>query len=282
MIIDKTRFLTGITVALVIVLSFLYLPLNILTPLLSIVVSLSAWEFFKLRFSSEISLVISLVLFFSLIYLTTGGFSTAFKLTIISAGVLVWLILGILIMGFPHNKNILQNKYFWLISGFFIHIPFWTSVFLIANFEGNFLEPLGLGLSPESTLVFMISLSALMDTLAYFGGKSFGRRKFLSNISPNKTLEGFLIALLGTPILIMPILALFYQYDFIKLLIVVLLVSIFSVLGDATASLFKRIAGVKDSSNLLPGHGGVLDRIDSHLAAAPCFVILAYIMKGTL
>ena len=282
MIIDKTRFLTGITVALVIVLSFLYLPLNILTPLLSIVVSLSAWEFFKLRFSSEISLVISLVLFFSLIYLTTGGFSTAFKLTIISAGVLAWLILGILIMGFPHNKNILQNKYFWLISGFFIHIPFWTSVFLIANFEGNFLEPLGLGLSPESTLVFMISLSALMDTLAYFGGKSLGRRKFLSNISPNKTLEGFLIALLGTPILIMPILALFYQYDFIKLLIVVLLVSIFSVLGDATASLFKRIAGVKDSSNLLPGHGGVLDRIDSHLAAAPCFVILAYIMKGTL
>ena len=279
MIINKTRFLTGITVALVIVLSLLFLPLNILTPLLSIVVSLSAWEFFKLRFSSEISLVISLTLFFSLIYLSFG---TGFKLTIISAGLLMWLILGILIMGFPHNKNILQNKYFWLISGFFIHIPFWTSVFLIANFQGAFLEPLGLGLSPRSTLVFMISLSALMDTLAYFGGKSFGRRKFLSNISPNKTLEGFLIALLGTPILIMPILALFYEYDFIKLLIFVLLVSIFSVLGDATASLFKRIAGVKDSSNLLPGHGGVLDRIDSHLAAAPCFVILAYLMKGTL
>ena len=279
MIMNKTRFLTGITAALVIVLSLLFLPLNILTPLLSIVVSLSAWEFFKLRFSSEISLVISLVLFFSLIYLSFG---TGFKLTIISAGLLMWLILGILIMGFPHNKNILQNKYFWLISGFFIHIPFWTSVFLIANFQGAFLEPLGLGLSPRSTLVFMISLSALMDTLAYFGGKSFGRRKFLSNISPNKTLEGFLIALLGTPILIMPILALFYEYDFIKLLIFVLLVSIFSVLGDATASLFKRIAGVKDSSNLLPGHGGVLDRIDSHLAAAPCFVILAYLMKGTL
>ena len=279
MIMNKTRYLTGITAALVIVLSLLFLPLNILTLLLSIIVSLSAWEFFKLRFSSEISLVISLVLFFSLIYLSFG---TGFKLTIISAGLLMWLILGILIMGFPHNKNILQNKYFWLISGFFIHIPFWTSVFLIANFQGAFLEPLGLGLSPRSTLVFMISLSALMDTLAYFGGKSFGRRKFLSNISPNKTLEGFLIALLGTPILIMPILALFYEYDFIKLLIFVLLVSIFSVLGDATASLFKRIAGVKDSSNLLPGHGGVLDRIDSHLAAAPCFVILAYLIKGTL
>ena len=278
MIMDKTRFLSGITMAFVIVLSFLFLPLKILTPLISIVISLSAWEFFKLRFSSEISVVISLILFFSLIYLSFG---TGFKLTIISAGLLVWLIFGSLILGFPHNKNILQNKYFWLISGLFIHIPFWTSIFLIANFQGTFLEHLGLGLSPRSTLVFMISLSALMDTLAYFGGKSFGRKKFLSNISPNKTLEGFLIALLGTPLLVMPFLAFFYEYDFIRLLIFVLLVSIFAALGDATASLFKRVAGVKDSSNLLPGHGGILDRIDSHLAAAPCFVILAYLMKST-
>ena len=275
---DKTRFLSGITMAFVIVLSFLFLPLKILTPLISIVISLSAWEFFKLRFSSEISVVISLILFFSLIYLSFG---TGFKLTIISAGLLAWLIFGSLILGFPHNKNILQNKYFWLISGLFIHIPFWTSIFLIANFQGTFLEHLGLGLSPRSTLVFMISLSALMDTLAYFGGKSFGRKKFLSNISPNKTMEGFLIALLGTPLLVMPFLAFFYEYDFIRLLIFVLLVSIFAALGDATASLFKRVAGVKDSSNLLPGHGGILDRIDSHLAAAPCFVILAYLMKST-
>ena len=275
---DKTRFLSGITMAFVIVLSFLFLPLKILTPLISIVISLSAWEFFKLRFSSEISVVISLILFFSLIYLSFG---TGFKLSIISAGLLAWLIFGSLILGFPHNKNILQNKYFWLISGLFIHIPFWTSIFLIANFQGTFLEHLGLGLSPRSTLVFMISLSALMDTLAYFGGKSFGRKKFLSNISPNKTMEGFLIALLGTPLLVMPFLAFFYEYDFIRLLIFVLLVSIFAALGDATASLFKRVAGVKDSSNLLPGHGGILDRIDSHLAAAPCFVILAYLMKST-
>ena len=275
---DKTRFLTGITMAFVIVLSFLFLPLKILTPLISIVISLSAWEFFKLRFSSEISVVISLILFFSLIYLSFG---TGFKLTIISAGLLVWLIFGSLILGFPHNKNILQNKYFWLISGLFIHIPFWTSIFLIANFQGTFLEHLVLRLSPRSTLVFMISLSALMDTLAYFGGKSFGRKKFLSNISPNKTMEGFLIALLGTPLLVMPFLAFFYEYDFIRLLIFVLLVSIFAAVGDATASLFKRVAGVKDSSNLLPGHGGILDRIDSHLAAAPCFVIVAYLMKST-
>ena len=117
-----------------------------------------------------------------------------------------------------------------------------------------------------------------MDVLAYFGGNKYGKRKFLSNISPNKTLEGFLIALIGTPLLVMPFLALIFDINFIKFFILILLVSMFSVLGDASASLFKRIAGVKDSSNLLPGHGGILDRIDSHLAAAPSFVVLVYLM----
>ena len=129
-------------------------------------------------------------------------------------------------------------------------------------------------------MVFLIGLSASMDSLAYFGGKKFGKTKFLPNISPNKTFEGFIIAVLGTPFLVMLILSLFYEYSFFKVLVIILIVSIFSVLGDATASLFKRISGVKDSSNLIPGHGGIFDRIDSHLAAAPCFVLIAFIING--
>ena len=272
---NKTRIITGIIIALFIVLSFLFLPLKAITLLLSFIVSLSAWEFYKLRFSSEIAIAISLILFFGLIYLSFG---TGLKLSLTSMGVLVWLVIGSLILGFPHNKNILQNKYFWVLSGFFIHIPFWTSIFLILNYEGYFLRNIGLELSSRFVLILLLTISALMDILAYFGGKKYGKRRFLSNISPNKTLEGFLIAIVGTPLIVMPLLALMFDYNFTKFFILILIVSIFSVLGDASASLFKRIAGVKDSSTLLPGHGGILDRIDSHLAAAPIFIVLVYLM----
>lgn len=273
---NKSRLVTGILIVIFIVSSFLFLPLNAITLLLSFLVSLSAWEFYKLRFSSEIAIAISLILFFGFIYLSFG---IGIKLTLTSVGLIAWLVIGLLILGFPHNKNIIQNRYFWLLSGFFIHIPFWTSVFLILNFEGNFLVTFGLDLSSRFVLLLMLSIGALMDTIAYFSGKKFGKRKFLSNISPNKTLEGFLIALLLTPVILMTFLALFFKYNPIKVLVLILLVSLFSVLGDASASLFKRVAGVKDSSSLLPGHGGILDRIDSHLAAAPSFVILIYLIN---
>lgn len=272
---NKSRLVTGIIIAIFIVSSFLFLPLNAITLLLSFVVSLSAWEFYKLRFPSEIAIAISLILFFGFIYLSFG---LGFKLTLTSVGLMAWFVIGLLILGYPHNKNILQNKYFWFISGFFIHIPFWTSVFLILNYEGSFLLSLGLDFSSRFVLLLMLSIGALMDTIAYFGGKKFGKRRFLSNISPNKTLEGFLIALFLTPLILMAFLALFSTYNPLKVFVLILLVSLFSVLGDASASLFKRVAGVKDSSNLLPGHGGVLDRIDSHLATAPSFVVLIYLI----
>ena len=119
----------------------------------------------------------------------------------------------------------------------------------------------------------MISLSALMDTLAYFGGRKFGKRKFLKNISPNKTLEGFLIAISIVPIIFTILFTFITNFPAFYLFLVFLITGLFSVLGDAVASLFKRVAGVKDSSKLIPGHGGVFDRVDSHLAAIPLFVL---------
>ena len=274
---DSKKILSGISMVVIVIPLLLYLPLNYLSFAISIIISLSIWEFFKLRFSSEISLGLSLLLFFFLISINLGiGLQLAISVT----GLITWMILGVLILGFPHNKNLLQNIFFWFFSGLFIHISFFSSFFLLASHPSPLSESTGIELSSRGALILLITISALMDSLAYFGGLKFGKRKFLPNVSPNKTLEGFLIALLSTPLIVMPILALFYKYDFVKVLILILLVSIFSVLGDASASLFKRISGVKDSSNIIPGHGGFFDRLDSHLAAAPCFVLLIYFMRG--
>ena len=111
-----------------------------------------------------------------------------------------------------------------------------------------------------------------MDSIAFFGGKTFGRYKLLQNVSPNKTIEGFIIAMTFSPIIILLITSTLVEKNFYQFTILIIIASFISVVGDATISLFKRVAEVKDTSNLIPGHGGLLDRIDSHLATIPIFI----------
>ena len=113
-----------------------------------------------------------------------------------------------------------------------------------------------------------------MDSLAYFAGKRLGKRPFITNVSPNKTMEGFIIAILATPLLLLAVSENIFEFSTILTFLVLFLVSMFSVIGDAFASMMKRVMGVKDFSNLIPGHGGLFDRLDSHIAAFPCFILL--------
>jgi phosphatidate cytidylyltransferase len=121
-----------------------------------------------------------------------------------------------------------------------------------------------------SSFIWLILSVAGTDTGAYFVGKKFGQRKF-SNFSPNKTIEGVLggIAVgtaLGTLV--------FYSTYGMSALYISLAISFFSVWGDLFESMLKRQANVKDSGNLLPGHGGVLDRVDGYLFASVAMYIL--------
>jgi phosphatidate cytidylyltransferase len=124
-------------------------------------------------------------------------------------------------------------------------------------------------------LMYLFGLVWVADSGAYFTGKFLGKHKLIPDVSPNKTIEGLLGGLVLTLILIAAV-AHHQQLESTKLIVFVALsivTVLASVLGDLFESLLKRKANIKDSGSLLPGHGGVLDRIDSILAAAPIFAL---------
>jgi phosphatidate cytidylyltransferase len=122
-------------------------------------------------------------------------------------------------------------------------------------------------------LTWLVAVIALSDSAQYYTGRAFGRRKLSPLISPAKTIEGALGGLLVAPIA-GAVLAPYFLPVPLSLAAAAgcaLLLAGFGIAGDLFESLLKRSAGVKDSSNLIPGHGGVLDRIDAYLFAAPVF-----------
>ena len=124
-------------------------------------------------------------------------------------------------------------------------------------------------------LFYALALVWVADIGAYFSGKKFGKNKLAPNISPGKTKEGLLGAVVLTSVYTL-IASYYFALDTERSALLVLLsviLTFISVSGDLYFSFLKREAGVKDSGNILPGHGGILDRIDSVLAAMPVFVI---------
>lgn len=115
-------------------------------------------------------------------------------------------------------------------------------------------------------LGFICTWSA--DTFAYFVGNSLGKRPLAASISPNKTIEGFLGGIFGSG-LAGVIFSVVIGIDYSKALIIAVIIGVVGQLGDLFESALKRDAGVKDSGNLIPGHGGVLDRFDSALFTIP-------------
>jgi phosphatidate cytidylyltransferase len=136
-------------------------------------------------------------------------------------------------------------------------------------------------------LMLPIALTWATDTGAYFSGRMLGRHKLIPSVSPAKTVEGavggVIVAVIAAWLYVMFILRPVAQLSMLpaSLTLFAILISVVAQVGDLVESLFKRDAGVKDSSRLLPGHGGILDRFDSLLFVLPAaYVLLGYFLKA--
>jgi phosphatidate cytidylyltransferase len=153
-----------------------------------------------------------------------------------------------------------------LVMGLFAITPFCASLYVLHS-------------NGVAWIFMFILVVAAADSGAYFTGKAVGKRKMLPRLSPNKTVEGLLGGLICA--VVVAVIFLFYMdlnlSQYVAMVLIAALIAIVSVVGDMFESMMKRIAGVKDSGNILPGHGGVLDRLDGYMPALPIFVVLGYL-----
>lgn len=150
------------------------------------------------------------------------------------------------------------------VVGALLLIAFWLALNVLRNTL----------LGPKLLMIGFIAIWAL-DIVAYFVGRQFGRRKLLASVSPNKTWAGFVGGLLAAfvSVLIYALMQSMSGRQLFSFLVLGVIVALFAVLGDLLESLLKRQVVVKDSGNIFPGHGGMLDRFDSAIAALPIFAL---------
>ena len=260
----KQRVITGVILGILIVLAVFKLPNQYLALIFAIITIIGAWEWANLAGLSQNSWKILYVLFLGIILLITWLYAKPYhanKIFLVSA--LWWAFVVIMLSMF--DSKWLQTewlRYILVASGFIVLMPAWLALITLHKHGPNL-------------LMFLLGLVWIADIAAYFVGKKFGTKKLAPTLSPGKSREGVIGALLASLLI-----AFFgaYLLGIDKSLwvffgILCVLTALISVAGDLYESLLKRSAGVKDSGKILPGHGGVLDRIDSLTAAAPGFVL---------
>ena len=197
-----------------------------------------------------------------LIYISVMWFCTSYSTLTFSI-----LFLAIGIISFYEMLKLRRGKSK-LIALLIISVPF-----IIIHFFGFF------SLSDQNELVnyrmilFIFILTWTFDTFAYIFGVNFGKRKILPSISPKKSYEGFLGGLIFTLIASYITTLNLFEIEISKAMTISVFIPFTATLGDFTESYYKRQAGVKDSGNLIPGHGGILDRMDAFLFTIPLLYI---------
>jgi phosphatidate cytidylyltransferase len=259
----KQRLLTAAVLIPLVVFSLLYLPTSIVQWLLAGVVVLAAWEWFAIIGYNERPERLFAFASLGLIVVLTFIFISYLLLAII-----LWSVILVLVVRYAHTalpikiEKVIMQPVLAVILASLVLALFWHSAVLLHS------TPLG-----AQQLLYIMVLVWLADTGGYFAGKRWGKTKLARAISPNKTWEGVAGAVVLGLIwaFIAYALNLSGSLSLISWLLLSLVALLISIVGDLFESLFKRAHNIKDSGNLLPGHGGILDRIDSLLAAVPVF-----------
>jgi len=265
----KTRVIAALIMAPVAIAAILLLPTQWLAAAAAAVFLIGLWEWLKLAqvedtLARTVLLVLNLVLMVLMVWASDGSLVLYQIAALVGVG---WWLLALLWLRFftfgaePDSRA----RALKLLAGSLAVVPAWAALVLIH----------ASGTQGHLWLLTALAIVWAADSGAYFAGRSFGRTKLAPRISPNKTWEGLVGGLL-TGLLV----ALVFGWlagvtpDQVPGLVVTTVVAVFaSVLGDLYESLIKRHAGAKDSGHIIPGHGGVLDRIDGVLAALPVFAL---------
>jgi len=260
----KQRVITGLVLALVAISGVYLLPSGMVAVCFAVVLMLAAWEWSRLTSQTSTMLrgLYVIMVTLSLLLIWFLRFTSLGNILLVVAMFLWFSIFFALFRYRPTGSDEPRHQNFLALLG----PPVLGAAFL-AIFGLHQLSPWW--------LLYALALTAIADIGAYFAGKNFGKEQLSPNLSPGKTREGVLGGMLS--VLVLAILVCFFVslsfFETLLFLILSVLMSVVSVVGDLFFSMLKRESGVKDSGNILPGHGGVLDRLDSHIAVLPLFYI---------
>ena len=269
----KQRVLTALLLVGTFLAGVYYLPLPILAAAFAIVVGLGAWEWAPmagLHALPQRVLYVAVVLAGAFALYRYAGYGDAVLSEqvqpVLGVACLWWCFALLWVRSFPASASLWGSRAMRLLMGLLILLPAWFAAVYLLHMEGR-----------GAVMVVLVMVVAAADIGAYFTGRRFGRHALSPSVSPGKTWEGFRGGVLSAALLGVLLWTLLPErFDHLSLVAAVMIAlstALASVLGDLTVSMVKRQSGVKDSSSLLPGHGGLLDRLDSLCAAAPTFAL---------
>jgi phosphatidate cytidylyltransferase len=276
----KQRVITAIILTIVLLSALFGLSPTYFPIFIGAVVLIGAWEWANLSSFAAFwqrtiyTLFIAAVLAILAYFLGLFEADPSLDLNLIKSILLIacgwWALALLFVQGYPSSAILWGHKITRLLVGVLVLVPTWLALVYVHS------QPQGAWL-----VVIIAATVAAADIGGYFAGRKFGKHKLAPAVSPGKTWEGFVGGQISN-LVFAALLAYLTDSNISLVLAVIMPTSLFSVLGDLLESMVKRHAGVKDSGVILPGHGGILDRVDSITAAAPVFALAVFISGWTL